>query len=98
LIELVEKFSEKITHRYASAIPSFFGLRMWRTTDQLNHVPAARLPRGHGPADQVQLLGLVGSEIRTATRAFEQAQQEVASAADFPRGAIGEIKDHWVRN
>ena len=38
------------------------------------------------------------TQIRFAEYAFEQAQQKVAPAAYCPRAAIGEVKDHGVRN
>jgi hypothetical protein len=38
---------------------------------QLNHTPAARFLRGHGPADQVQLLSLRGPDIGSTACAHE---------------------------
>jgi len=59
---------------------SRFLRRNLRIPHHLNHVGAARLPCGHGLADQVQLRGLPGTEISSAAGANKQAQREIAPA------------------
>jgi hypothetical protein len=71
---------------------------MQEALQQLDHVPAARLLRAYGLADEIQLRRLPGTEIPFAEYAWEQAQQEVARAAQFARAAISEVEDHRVRD
>jgi len=47
--------------------------------------------------DEIQLCRLPWTEIRFTEYAWEQAQQELARAAQFPRAAISEAEDHRVR-
>jgi hypothetical protein len=71
---------------------------MQQTLDQLNHVAAALFRRTFALADQGQLRGLAGTEIRSAAYASEQAQEEAVPSAQYPRAAIGEVEDHRFRN
>jgi hypothetical protein len=97
LIELVESSARK-SPIAPSAIPSGVGLRMEQTLEQFNQASAARLFRAHALADQVQLLPMLGTEIRSAADATEQAHQEAALAVQLSLAAIPEEKDHRYRD
>jgi hypothetical protein len=68
---------------------------MHEALQQFHQAAASRLSRTHGLADEIQLRRPPRTEIRFAENAWEQAQQEIARAAQFLRVAIGEEEDHW---